>query len=297
MSRTTWWPVLLVLIAIAGCAATAPQSHREPDLGPTPAVRKDSDITLPLEAHQFSPDQKDKLGRAQDILIRDCAKRFGFDYPITTPPVGAQHDRPFGLVNAEDAASTGYKNPVARAQVKLADEAKAKAGEMLPELVAVLTGRGQQSHAGIAVPPGGCHGEARRSLGRPDRPGAAPGSENFVTRLTQDVGKQVEADSRLKAAFGSWRQCMSESGYDYRDPWGPNDDPAFAGETASAAERAAAVADVACRDRFNVTGIWAAVRLAYEKQAIERSADALRQHQHSVQKQLSKAAEVITGAK
>jgi hypothetical protein len=63
---------------------------------------------------------------------------------------------------------------------------------------------------------------------------------------------------------------MKESGYTYASPLGAGSDVAglSPGTTATPAEIKVAVTDVACKERTNLFGVWFAVKVKHEKQAI-----------------------------
>ena len=65
----------------------------------------------------------------------------------------------------------------------------------------------------------------------------------------------------------------------------------------AAEEIATARADVACRKKHDVNGIWVAVRTAYQNRLIVDNADALKQHQSLVDQQVRKATEVVSHEK
>jgi len=282
--------------AVAGCATSPDRDTRgEPPLGPIPVVRQYADVVFPLDGQRQTPDRRLEVVRAEDALVRDCMKRYGFDYTAPERRRQENTDRAIGIVSAEDAAVSGYKNPAAAAEAAEVDAVKSREIQPAPELAGVLKGVGQSRRNGVDVPDGGCLGEARRALGRPATSGRQPGDDNFVIALEVESANRAEADSRLTAAFAQWRGCMSAAGYDYRDPWAPNDDPVFATPTASPGEIATAKADVACRTAHDVNGIWVAVRTAYENRLIEQNAEALAQHRQSLDGQFRRAVDVIAG--
>jgi hypothetical protein len=270
---------IVVAIAAWGMLDTgAGAAQDEPELGELPHIESYDDVVFPLDAYHLPPEQRIALVRANDILVRDCMRRYGFDFelPVRTVEPELEENRVIGLVDADEAAQFGYKPAWFAEYSHRVNKTKSKQTRWPPEMMAVLYGNGPSKVNDVAVPEGGCNAEARRHLdentvvGRED--------ENFVVRLEGISGELAQKDSRLEAAFASWSDCMLEAGYDYHDPWQANNDPAFAEERVSAHEIAVATTDVACRDKHNVNGIWVAVRSAYQNRLIEANAKALRQH-------------------
>jgi hypothetical protein len=273
--------VAAIAVAIVACGmrdTSAGATRSEPELGVLPRIESYDDVVFPLDSYHLSPERRVALARANDILVRDCMRRYGFDFelPVRTVSPALEKNRIIGLVDADEAARFGYKPAWFAEYSRRVKKAKSKQVRWPPEMMGVLYGDGPSKVNGVAVPAGGCNGEARRRLGRDTAGG--PGDESFVIRLEWISGQLTRKDSRLEAAFARWRDCMLEAGYDYRDPWQANGDPAFAEEHVSAHEIAVATTDVACRDKHNVNGIWVAVRSAYQHRLIEANAEALRQH-------------------
>lgn len=289
--------VIAGLGASQGCASTPDQGGtQEPELGAVPTITRKAEISYPLDAYRMTPEQRLSLGRAEDLLLRDCLSRFGFAYELPSRVAESYPDDAIGIVEESEVVQYGYKNHPIQQQAKRVEQEKAKETPMPPAMVGVISGQGPTRMGGEAVPEGGCSGEARRALGVTEK-SQATGDENFIIRLAAQSSHQAEADSRLKDAFAKWSGCMKEAGYFYSDPWGPNDDPAFATETASPNELATAKTDLACRIRFNVNGVWVAVRSAYQSRLIEQNAEALRQHKTLMDERLRKAAEIVASSR
>lgn len=268
--------VAVVLVASGMRDASASADRGEPELGVVPRIESYDDVVFPLDSYHLPPEQRVAFARAGDILVRDCMRRHGFDFelPVRAVEPELEKNRIIGLVNADEAARFGYKPPWWAEYSQRVKDAKSKQVEWSPEMMDVLYGDGPARVNGVDVPAGGCNAEARRLLG-PNTAGG-PADETFVLRLEWISGELAENDSRLKAAFANWSDCMREAGYRYSDPWQANGDPAFAEEQVSAHEIAVATTDVACRDKHNVNGIWVAVRSAYQNRLIEANAEALR---------------------
>lgn len=288
--------VATVAMSVAACgapeAAPGPDAgHDEPEIGTVRQVDSHDDLVFPLDSYHLSSTERATIARADDVLVRECMRRNGFDYELpdrTDEP--ALENRVIGIVDMESAAQYGYKPagyPEHANRVK-----EAHRTTWTPDMMSVLNGDGQSEINGVAVPEGGCGAEARAKLGTTSD--GKPGDENFVFRLESMSGDMAQADSRLKAAFEKWRHCMADAGFDYRDPFQANNDPAFAEEVATRREIDTATADVTCRTRHHVNGIWVAVRSAYQRQIITAHADDLRTHQSNSTQQLQRATNVLS---
>jgi hypothetical protein len=88
---------------------------------------------------------------------------------------------------------------------------------------------------------------------------------NRLQFATFEVSK---LDSRVRAGVAAWSSCMGRSGYWYADPLAAAADPGFA-DGLSRAEIDVALADIRCKARTNLIGIWFAVEAAYQRRAIE----------------------------
>ena len=88
---------------------------------------------------------------------------------------------------------------------------------------------------------------------------------------------------------------MARAGFDYTDPWQPNDNPEFQGLEANAREIATATADVRCKREVNLVGIWASVETAYQERKIGENADALQNVKAAIRVMLGNAARITDG--
>jgi hypothetical protein len=105
-----------------------------------------------------------------------------------------------------------------------------------PDVVAMITG----TRAGRDVPPGGCAGEADRTLA----PDAKPGQEPVSFGLSGQSYEITRTTPPVTAAAAAWSRCMAEAGFAYDRPEAAIEDPAFGAGRASAHEIAVAGRDV-----------------------------------------------------
>jgi hypothetical protein len=270
----TFVAVLATVLMGSACTSVKDGSEGEPALGPIPVITSYTQVVLPLDGYEQSNDQLQLDTYVSDRLVQRCMRRFGLDWTLRAPTPGSnkpRNDRRYGIIDAAQAAQYGYSAPESA-------QHKATGPSVTNDQDAVLVGRGQRTFNGVPVPDGGCAGEAQRVLAAGVPPLDTAGRPGLVQQLNHDVGVRADSDSRVRAAFGAWSRCMKESGYDYAGPWDANDDPHWSGLAVKPEEIATAVADVKCRNRTNLVGIWFAVEIAYQKRAIEANAQQLAEY-------------------
>lgn len=287
MRQTVTAGVVALVLATTACSGEAPRG--EPALGPTVPVRSPADLVLPLDRYEPTAEQQRVQAQAHRLLVRECARRFGFEVPAvspaeTTAPIG--HERLYGIITIEDATRFGYRPPVDVLTRQAAKSAKAEASARPDgwqpsdeEFVAVrgvdrYTGEPRTGTAikGVPVPRGGCAGEAGRQLDR-DVPTSAVPLADLPGKLALEAHRSAEADSRVRSGFAAWASCMKRAGYTYRSPWEPND--RSWGERITAEEKATAKADVQCRRETGLLDVWLAVEKAYQDRLIADNDDKL----------------------
>ncbi|SDM53371.1 hypothetical protein [Allokutzneria albata] len=223
---------VLVLVTACGGAPTTPAADQLRELVDRPAA----------------------LAEAENLLISECMSRAGMSYPHVPPP---RDDRPVvGLIKMaaplrlEDARREGYPDTSMKPRpTKGLVEAHAEAlppgaRDRFHQLLRGNTGNDVRvTLAGsfeTAASSGGCVGSARKRL---------YGSvANFLTvyyvpELAQRRAAEADDDPDVRAAYGSYAQCMSDKGH-------PAATPAAAVELAKSHETeeiAIASADAECR--------------------------------------------------
>ncbi len=277
----------VLLAVVAGCsaapAATSGLDAAELDaaLGKVPrdlsAVRG---LDLPLDRSQLTPVEELEVIKARNTVMERCLAAHGlaFTFPPIDPVRDAAKPRRHGLVDAAEAAAYGYREPAVFAP-RAADRPPPP-----PAVLAMLTGRGE----GRDVPPGGCAGEADRTLA----PDAKPGQEPVSFALSRQSYAITRATPPVTAAAAAWSRCMAEAGFRYADPQAAIEDPAFAAGRASAREIAVAGQDVRCKERTGWVRTWVAVeRVVQEALVPHHAADLVREQQHK-ERQLTVAREI-----
>ncbi|MEE1821973.1 hypothetical protein PUR61_07170 [Streptomyces sp. BE20] len=306
--RSIGVPVIAAMVAlggaVTGCAPSgpAPAPAAPPPVGAPPTLADAGGQILPIAEYLISPSEEQRIEAARTVLIASCMKRFGFDF--APPAVGGKPDpmaRRYYLTDAASAAARGYHRAArpdrpgqAPAQESLSPEMQTVLGQGVEAPAPAGSSASQSGGAfnGIAVPRGGCLGEADTKL-------AADGG------IIQDDVKAMEingrayaasmADARVKEVFAGWSQCMKEKGHSYATPMDAVSDPRWlSSATPTDPEIAAATADVGCKHQHNVVGVWFGVETAYQGAEVRTNL----QHLQLVRKSIDTAlrnAEAVTG--
>ncbi|GAA1406080.1 hypothetical protein ACFQZ4_01345 [Catellatospora coxensis] len=281
--------VFALLGTAAGCAQEDPAAGQgAPPIGALLPVGDLRTFSLPLDPYLIGPDQTRPISQATEALARSCMLRFGFDMPPSPviPAPYTRHERRYGLIDAAAAAVDGYRPSKAIA----AGGRKPERAPFSAAAQAVVTGNGPKVHNGLAVPDGGCMGEARRRLeegiGKVSQP-------DLAEQLSRDSYARSQEDDRVVQAFGRWSECMSRAGFDYTDPHQAINDPGWQGDRPGEREIATALADARCKKEVDLVAIWATVETAYQQQAVQRHGEALREIAQALQTRLTNAARIV----
>jgi hypothetical protein len=261
-------PALLSLVLVpllGGCASSKStvDLYGEPLVGPAPPILASAGLRLPVEDYLPTVDQNDRLAKARVALIRACLSRWGIAYEVAPVPSGSYGpatltDRRYGITDIAVARQYGYGlGPRDPAQITRPSPPKLDLDGLT-----VLSGQGRSVVAGLAVPDGGCVGEADRALTVADT-----ASVNRGANLQVESFVRSRVDSRVRAVVQTWSSCMAGSGYRYADPLAVAGDPAFTGPPDQHQFDVAAT-DIACKSTTNLVGVWFTVEAAYEARAI-----------------------------
>jgi hypothetical protein len=281
-----------VAVLMAGCG---PQETDlpvpEPTVGSVGTLEHTKALLLPLDAYMFSLKEYRLLGEAQRLLLRRCMQRFGISYQTPAAPplagIGIQtrNERRYLVTDTTEARRYGYRVPTFSNR-----EPPRSPQDDDPRVVAVLTGEGGgTSHNTSPVPSGGCVGESQRLLrrGAPDS-----ASEDIAEPMAMRSWEQSAEDSRVRAVFARWSECMQRAGFRYGTPLEPARDRQLQARL-SPAQINTAVADTICKKRHNVIGVWAAVEAAYQRRLIEANKPALEALRAANAAQLRSASAVV----
>ncbi|MET7685296.1 hypothetical protein [Streptomyces sp. NPDC005423] len=300
-----------VLLAGA-CSPSSPSSSRPSDtknatvvmpvVSAVPRLVTAADRSLPISPYLLSGKQSDQLAAAEAELTERCMTRFGFRYKSPVPTAVFRPRTPtqfrYGVTDAAQAAVNGFAPAGSRTVPTTAKPPSLPATTTLvltgtndPHVKPGSTAASGRLYHGRKIPAGGCVGEARTRLlsAGPEAGGDA--------ELSNDINVDSFESSRehplVRAVFAKWSQCMRARGFSYSDPLAATSDSAWRTKTASAKERAAAVADAECKKRNNVVGVWYAVDAALQRQAMAKNRAALVEIRKAIAARVERAAAVL----
>ena len=263
-------PIGCAAAVLSGCSSQEPEgdSTAEPVVR-TVSVRPDpATLRLPLDDFRATDRQSGQLAAAFRLALRQCVAEFGLSYDPPAPPAQAaplgKNARRYGVTDDAGVSVHGFRMPPGVAVTK------EPAQELSPELETVLSGKGPRTVAGRPVPAGGCATSAHARI-----EGRSQVEDNLPDRLSAESLSRSQADSRVRAALGQWSACMRERGFDYSIPENAVADPRFSQGEVTALEISTARADVACKRRTNLVGVWSSVDAAYQTRLIEQNREAL----------------------
>jgi hypothetical protein len=287
---------MIAVVALGGCSAAADRpAQARAAIGPIPAILASVNLRLPVQDYLLTDGQVQQVSRARLILIERCMGRFGFRYAVPQSGSATEYgprsltDRRYGITDARLAASSGYglgdRDP---SRQKRPPRPKIGAdGDT------VLSGQGQSSINRMPVPEGGCLGEAERALDASVPPAADP---DLGQKLQFQSFEWAKRDERVQAVFRAWSSCMARSRYHYADPLAVAADPRFEGSV-SKQEVAVAEADIACKARTNMVGVWFTVESSYQREQIGRTAAAFRATKEALAARLRVATALTSAGK
>ncbi|WP_020137135.1 hypothetical protein [Streptomyces sp. 351MFTsu5.1] len=320
--------ILTGLVAVTSCAdgATSPRpresahgtTHQGTDAGEgippvagIPVILGVKSLVLPIEPYLVTDRQMSAILRARQELVAPCMRRFGFAWPDRDPGTGtgtgdsggmppgmknaANMDRRYGITDPALAARLGY-HFAPDARQRTTEESSAARPDA--DALAVLTGRAADGtpapgrHHGLAVPEGGCQGQATARL-----TGGLPlGNDPLASEINIVSYQKSRADPRVRAVFRAWSACMRKRGYSYAAPTdAPGKDPRFTGPTPTRQETALAEADVACKRQTNVIGVWFTVDTAYQRRMMASKGPELAHAKEAIRTRTANAERVLNG--
>lgn len=185
---------------------------------------------LPLYAYDLTPEQRETVIYAAQLLTEECAGRYGVDFPASPPPyhqptTADMYGRRYGLFILAEAEVHGY-HP---AELTQSQGERDKAGGWNPNRYETLVIQEHTNSStadlplpadanGVTLDEEGCSGWADKKLkeGAPEIDGTA--ILNEVRAAVYDS----EEDSRVRAAVKEWSERMAGKGYHFASPWDAN---------------------------------------------------------------------------
>lgn len=283
--------MLLLGAAATGACGGSASGTSEPAAA-VQQVQRPEQIVLPLDAYLPSKEQSEVIARATQQVGRDCMRGLQVPWPVLSVESlssAGPNDRRYGLLDPRDAAAYGYQN----VRADMEDErARTVDAAQQPKRDSFLVWIGiTRTVAGRPVPEGGCAAEAKRILSG----GAAPADTLPVQERALQSYQRMLGDSRVREAQALWSGCMREAGLNYSRPDQASESDEWLSEPSSDKERAVATADVRCKLRHNLAGVYMAVETAYQQAVIERNGELLDTVRADLDRQLKSAA-ALTGA-
>ncbi|MEJ3748575.1 hypothetical protein WEI85_35505 [Actinomycetes bacterium KLBMP 9797] len=278
----------LAAAALAGCSADDPSPPADPgdrlvvtppSVSAIPRLDTVRGLTLPTDAYRPSAEELSLVAAAEHKLVAECMSRYGFTWPAPPAERAETHqvDRLYGVADLATAQRYGYHLPPSG---NSRDKPAGRSGGGQPlsraELLALDGpdgGDGARSHQGKEVPEGGCAGAARQQVT------GASGDTIDPTRvadaITVEMWQKSKSDPRVVAVVAAWSACMTQAGYDYPSPLQVSDARWSVTGAITAVEIRTAVADVRCKQRTNLIGVWFTIESGYERQAVQQQIERL----------------------
>lgn len=261
-------------------------SSRDPNAGqstnPT-RMHESKDLKLPLDDFLLTPPEMQIISRARERLIVKCLQRFGVEYASETKggwSEPSQNERRYGVADAEIAKRSGYHAPALEG---------VPTRKISSTTEALLNGD-VETYKGKTVPPNGCLGEAQYKL----HESATYKALEEARRFNLESYKKSRVDSAVRRVNEKWSDCMVRSGYEYPDPISAINDKEFKTSSPSRHEKEVAYADVMCKRKVNVIGVWASTESSYQKSMIRQHAKVLQNGQRLKRNTLRVAESVLS---
>jgi hypothetical protein len=115
---------------------------------------------------------------------------------------------------------------------------------------------------------------------------------NLVDSIGLGMWEKAQSDPRVIRGFKAWSACMRQAGYSYPTPLTAAGDQRWAGAI-SQAEIQTAVADVRCKQRTDLIGIWFSVESGYENASIQANIQQLTRIRNQWAAASRKAAQIL----
>jgi hypothetical protein len=236
---------IVLAVALGGCSGQPARGTSAPAPVATGPARPVTEAEAAL------------LYQAQQVLLRDCLRRNGFDWTITPQhPVAEERAFPYAVDDIAWARAHGYGSDVARTieRVRTSDPNRRYAESLTPDRRAAQAVAMYGANAGslTAELPGGMVVRRRDQGCQADAERALYGdlatwyrAERVTETLPSVRQQEVLADPRYAAAVKPWAVCMAKAGRTYPDPAHAHEFP-FSGPHAREQEIATAVAEATC---------------------------------------------------
>ncbi|NGO75195.1 hypothetical protein G6045_05780 [Streptomyces sp. YC504] len=219
--------------------------------------------------------QAKMISGVRDDLIDACMAQAGHADWVPAPDLPAVGgktltDWRYGIHDATLAAERGYHPAAAEQQAY--DEAMSEG----------------------AVDESGADDSALRSCVS-EADGDAPVAEAplVAQQINGESFRASAKDPAVVDVFAKWASCMKEKGFTYTKPMEANDDPQFTNpDQVTKLEIDTAMADIECRDRFDVAKTWFDAEVTLQQAAIKEHQSELDGAKAEIASVVAKASEV-----
>ncbi|KOG12503.1 MULTISPECIES: hypothetical protein [Streptomyces] len=264
-------------LLLTGCAEDAPEG-----IGAGGSVAREvvteADIVLPVSAYFLTPEQQALVDTAHSTLASDCMKRFGFDWPVTKAEPVKAVSRRYGVVSEKVAAEHGY-HVIPLAGDDHARGAVSGKAKLPPEAYMVFGAKGPKggqagsggSYRGKDIPEGGCVGEAQRKLGLEKVQNPEKGKIGLLS-IDFSSFEQAQRMPEFIKVQDAWVSCMKKAGYQHAAFLQPGEKFTLQGNSASPQEKAAAKADVKCKQDTKLATVLLRLETQIQNDYIEQNA-------------------------
>jgi hypothetical protein len=233
----------------------------------------------------LTDDQRDAVERAEDSLMVECMTEQGFEsWPADPEPVSAQladWDENIGLYRPESARTFGYHAPDPAADF----DPWASHGGPPPDWQKPEYEKAQEDCSGAANRKI-YGGNSRDTLAKP------------VYGIRHSAVAEAAQNSKVRKAIKKWSACMAAAGYSYESPNEPSGGfyrrwEGSAEEGPEEKELLTAAADLGCKAKTGLVGIYRVQVWKAQNAAIKANRPLLEQFQEQEQAVLARAQKVI----
>ena len=283
-----------LLALLAGCAPPAPVAH--------------DDFVLPADAYAFTVPETGEIDLARAMLVGQCMQRFGYAFDAaaardmvtrssrsTVADLGHYgNKRRYGVTDPAIAARYGYHlvSQVIGEAPEADPDSPPGLGHLSATMRVVLTGRSPAQVNGRPVSKGGCSRMAAEALS----PDGVLGEADVVAEVGAQSYRDSFADPTVVAAFARWSRCMYAKGYAYKTPRDAGAEFDVNSATVPAAERAAAEADVGCKQQTHLVDVWHGYEVAVQKARIKGDAAGFKAAKEDHDARMKRVSGVLTGS-
>jgi hypothetical protein len=326
--------LLTAIVVLAGCAPhPANGNHSDEESPPGASARRwsqspgdtsteappndvhaaDEAMPTPLAAYALTAREMATLDYARKTLWRGCLGDFGFDYPVPpfktllTQYLDGEREtvgRWFGVTDRAVAKTYGMLLPPSQTddieeKIKDLDEAAfelALWGARKPDWS--VDPDGAHEIDGIAIPEGGCDGEASRRLGQENLMNFGDKARDLMFSSSVDFQNSAEYQELQR----DWASCMSKAGYPsvnktYNDPFtmkliGSRKNP----DKASSEEIELALQSIDCMEETDLQARALKLRAAFDQNLIEKHQLELQENRKKMDEQVRRATDEVEKA-